>query len=102
MAVLNLGLVFLVFLGVHRLETALYNRCVERVTLDRATEHFREVLVEEARQQAAVERSNPFIDDTLRTARIASHMRIATAGQAAVDAKVTTPCSRLRLLGFGD
>lgn len=102
MALVNLGLVFLVFAGVHRLETALYERCVERVGLDRATEHFRQVLVDEAHAQAAAERGNPFIDDQLRQRRVASHMRVAAAGQAAIDARVTTPCTRLRLLGFGD
>lgn len=78
MAVLNLLLVFLVFAGVHRLETALYSRCQERVAFDAAqVEAWRAVMLE---APSAAQRE---------------------AAKAVVDAQVKSSCRRLRLLGLG-
>lgn len=101
MAVLNLLLVFLVFAGVHRLETALYSRCQERVAYDGAQVAAWRTEMTEARAQAQLEKANPFIDDSLRASRVASLARRAAAAQAVVDAQVQSSCNRLRLLGLG-
>lgn len=101
MALLNLALVFLVFAGVHRLETALYDRCVERQQYDAAVEQWRAVVVEQARLEAQRESNNRFVDQLTRDERAASSMRIVAAGEKANESVVRSSCTRLRLLGLG-
>lgn len=79
-----------------RLSSYLYNRCLIREAYDKAGDTAREAMVAQQDATIAQERTNKFVDDTLRAKRIGSATATRDALQHAIDLEPVSGCSHYR------
>lgn len=78
------------------MRAVIYKRCMERQTYDNSSNELRNEMAKEFRAFAEQERTNPFIDDTLRNKRMTSWNSLATSAEATVKNQVHSSCNAYR------
>lgn len=80
----------------YELKHTIYQRCTQREAYDQASQQGRRSMVDLYRTLEAQERSNPFIDERLRTERRRAYMHAVAGLSGALRTGAPTGCSQYR------